>query len=57
MISLLMSYNLNILISGVADVQYKVVDGKPGLSVSTRKTYAWTPIIAARTRARMANVT
>ena len=42
--------------SGVADVQYKVVDGKPGLSVSTRKTYAWTPR-AARTRARMANVT
>ena len=46
----------NVIPSGVADVQYKVVDGKPGLSVSTRKTYAWTPI-AARTRARMANVT
>ena len=46
----------DVIPSGVADVQYKVVDGKPGLSVSTRKTYAWTPI-AARTRARMANVT
>ena len=46
----------NVIPSGVADVQYKVVDGKPGLSVSTRKTNAWTPI-AARTRARMANVT
>ena len=40
--------------SGVADVQYKVIDGKPGLFVSILKTLAWTPI-AARTRARMAN--
>ena len=46
----------DVIPSRVADVQYKVVDGKPGLSVSTRKTYAWTPI-AARTRARMGNVT
>ena len=35
----------------------KLIDGKPRprLSVSTRKTHAWTPI-AARTRARMANI-
>ena len=35
----------------------KLIDGKPRprLSVSTRKTHAWTPI-GARTRARMANV-
>ena len=42
--------------SGVADIQYKIIDGKPGLSVSTHKTHAWTTI-AARTRARMANIT
>ena len=41
--------------SGFAEVHYNVVDGKPGLSVSTHKTYTWTPI-AARTKARMANV-
>ena len=41
--------------SEVVDVQHKVIDGKPGLSLSTCKTHAWTPI-AARTRARMANV-
>ena len=40
----------DVIPSRVADVQYKVVDGKPGLSVSTRKTYTWTPL-AARTRA------
>ena len=34
----------NVIQSVVADVQYKVVDGKPKLSVSTHKTYAWTQL-------------
>ena len=34
-----------------ATVNYKVADGTPGLSITTRKTRHWTPI-ASRTRAR-----
>ena len=34
-----------------ATMNYKVVDGTPGLSITTRKTHHWTPI-ASRTRAR-----
>ena len=37
-----------------ATVNYKVVDGTPGLSIATRKTRHWTPI-ASRTRARTRN--
>ena len=34
------------------DVQFKMVDNTPGLTVRTRSTRSWTPI-ATRTRARM----
>jgi len=37
-----------------ATMNYKVVDGTPGLSITTRKTHHWTPI-ASRTRARTRN--
>ena len=37
-----------------ANVNYAVIDGTPGLSISTRKTRNWTPI-ASRTRARTKN--
>ena len=37
-----------------ANVNYTVVDGTPGLSVTTRRIHNWTPI-ASRTRARTRN--
>ena len=42
----------DLVIPDHANVNFSIVDGKPGLQVSTRCTRSWTPI-AARTRAKL----
>lgn len=46
------SSSTSLTIPDHAEVNYSIVDGKPGLLVSTRNTRSWTPI-AARTRAKL----